>query len=681
MPELVTTGSSIGPIVFACGLLWLELAVGRRLLRIFGVGSVGTSTERGVMAAGLGAGLLQYIAFTLGALKVLSVPTLRYTTGAVALLFAWDLWAVAVALWRARSRVTWKWTTVAWVLALSPTIVASALLALVPTIDSDGLGYHLTVPKRWIGLGSLAYLPTYPYSNAPMGLEMLFALAMAFAGDAAAKCVHFTLGSLAAVGLYCAGKRLGNPLVGALAAALYLAGPFAVTMVLGSALVEGAAALAIVAASLAWILWYQEKATGSAFVAFLLAGFAVTFKIPSLLFPVGLFALTCVALADPARAPGPSLRRWTNAVVYALRFVPFTVAPVLFWFGRSALVTGNPFFPLFARWIPSRDFSPDFSMKFDQFNRYLTWGNVVGRNLSIEQRAHVLQVVAALLVLVGLLVTTRLRTWMGRGTALVVTGTALLQVLSAGIYLRYAIPLAAGLSLPIVASLRGFVTRRPVPEVALALTLLGSLAQVRRAAAGLQVDLRPVARTALGFEDRHAFLEQTMSLYPLYERIDGQLPQDAGVMLATYCGAFYIDRRTFCSETVQNSLRYDSWDVFVADLQRLRINYVIAPTVFATGGPAPPFDRGNTSTITREAKYAMLRPLLESHAKLIQSANDEGLYEIDSSLLGDSPPGGSGSSPSLRMGQNTAIPAAMAASSSAIGSRSDSAANVRDRHE
>ncbi len=634
MPWLSTEGSALRPLFFAFAFLWLSLAVGRRLLIVLGASSTASKAERGIVAAALGAGVLQYLAFGLGATGTLGVNSLRIAAGVVTLAEAPDAWAVGVAAWRAlRHGEAPKPWLIAWAVALLPVFVVTGLLALAPTIDPDGLGYHLTVPKRWLESGALEYLPTYPYSNAPMGVEMLFALALAFAGDTAAKCLHFTLGTLGAVGLYLAGKRLQGPMAGPVATTLFLAGPVAVSSVLGCAYVEGAAAFAMIASALSWILWFQSREQAWLRTAALLAGFAVTFKITAALLPVALLGLTWVAAADPARATPEGGHPGRRAAMFSAQLVPFMAAPILPWMTRSAIVTGNPLFPLFARWIPSRDFSPDLSSRFDRFNRLMTWGNVMGRDWSIQERTWVLEATCAAIAVVGAVLFFRARSWIARGTVVVVVAVVLAQLSAAGLYVRYSIPLAAVVGLPIAAAMGSLLSRRGAPAVLLVLTALGSLVQARRCLFLANGDAKGLLETTVGLETRRTFLLDHLVLYPLWEQVNRELPPDAKVMLSCSCGGFYIDRTTFCADMVQDSLRFTSWEDFTADLRRLGITHVIAPSALATGGPPPPFDLSSTSSITREAQYRFVRPLLTDHSRTRGTAFDQGLYEIDTNLV------------------------------------------------
>jgi hypothetical protein len=54
----------------------------------------------------------------------------------------------------------------------------------------DDDGYHLLAPKRWLASGTLDYLATYAHTNAPMGFEMLYAIALSLGNPTAAKMLH-----------------------------------------------------------------------------------------------------------------------------------------------------------------------------------------------------------------------------------------------------------------------------------------------------------------------------------------------------------------------------------------------------------------------------------------------------------------------------------------------------------
>jgi hypothetical protein len=633
LPWLTTEGSALLTLLVTAGFLCLSLAIGRRLLRMCGALTEGTRAERAVICVCLGAGALQFVPFALGVAGAFNVMALRIAAGLVLLLALPDLRAIASSVMQTANtsprRDNW---VVAWVLALSPAALIAALIALAPSLDPDGLAYHLTVPKRWLSLGRLDYLPTYPFSAAPMGMELLFAWAMALAGDSAAKCIHLVMGLSAAAAIYLAGKRLCGRMTGVVPTTLFLVGPGGLAAILGFSYVEGGAALATASAALAWLIWYQSSIRGFLRVAALLAGFAVTFKLSAALFPVGLGALSVLAVYDRLRTNAVQ-RPLAGTFLAMMALIPLVAAPVLPWVIRAFALTGNPFFPMLANRIPTRDLSADLATKVDNYNRYMTWGNVVGREWTLEQRSHILLAVALGILLVGVFAAFKLRTRMGRGTAIIVTLTAIAQLGAAGLYLRYWLPLAAALMLPVVAPLERQLARRPVLLAWIAITLACSLVQARHSFQDERGSISGLLATLAGVQDRTTFLEERLGAYPLYERINRDLPANAGIMLSGYCGGFYIDRATFCAEMVQTSLRFTSWEEFAADVRRLGITHLVAPSALATGGPTPYLGGSAVSVITRAGQYRVVRQLLTQHARTLQTAVDLGLYEIDPAWL------------------------------------------------
>jgi len=463
-------------------------------------------------------------------------------------------------------------------------------------------------------------------------MELLFGWAMAFAGDSAAKCIHLALGLLAVATIYLAGRRLRGPMTGAVAATVFFVGPAGAVAILGFAYVDGGAALATAAATLAWLIWYQTNTRGYLRLAALLAGIAVSFKISAALFPIGLGALTLLALhqrLDEAKEP----RALVRSLLATAALIPFVAAPVIPWLTRAFLVTGNPLFPILASRIPSRDLSPMLASKVDSYNRYMLWGNVFGRDWSIAQRTHILLAIAGLILVVGLLACIRLRTRMARGAAAIVTITALVQLSAAGLYLRYSLPLSAPILVVLLAPFERQLARRPLMLAWVAITLVCSLVQARRSFLDEGSDFSGLTATLAGIRDRPTFLREHFPPYPLYERINRDLPLNSGILLSAYCAGFYINRATFCAEMVQDSLRFTTWEDFTADLRRLMITHVIAPSVLATGGPTPPLGGASVSVLTRAAQFQLVRKLLTEHARTLQTESDLGLYEIDPQWL------------------------------------------------
>jgi hypothetical protein len=353
----------------------------------------------------------------------------------------------------------------------------------------------------------------------------------------------------------------------------------------------------------------------------------VSFKLTAGLFPVALGVLTILVLTREARQAGkPAL----PIALSMLRLVPLVVLPVLPWLVRSALVTGNPLFPMGAQWIASRDFSPQLSAKFESYNRFMLWGTDL--TWSLEQRRAFLAGIALAVLGCGGFIAWRQRSFTARTTACVVLGTVLVQLAAAGLYKRYWIPVAAVLQLLLIALVARQLAARWARSALVVLTGLGSLVQVKQSLKSVEYDLSGLVLTAVGLRPQHEFVARHNGLFPIFERVN-QLPPAAGVMMSQYCGAFYIDRTSFCADITQEALRYTDWATFVGDLRRLGITHAIAPRYWAELGSKPIMGGGNVSVLIREQEHASVSVLLREHSQLVLPADDQGLYAIDFSSL------------------------------------------------
>lgn len=629
VPTLLTrTPAVVVAPLCALALSLVFIASGRRILRLMSIPTHGLTTgEHLVIALGLGVGALQFLPFALGSAGWLSVTSLRVTSGIVALLLLPDI-AATIAETR-RACVNLRPSEHRWALILMATLlpaVGSALLvAITPTLDPDGLSYHLTVPKRWILSGSLGYLPTYPYSNTPMGVEMLFALGLAWGGDAAAKLLHFVLGVASALAIYHAGVRLRSKALGVVSAVLLLAGPAGVSKFIGLAYVEGATAFAMAVATLAWLHWFQSRNLRWLNVAAVLLGVAISFKLTAIVFGAALFALTVGVLFDQYRRTRTPPLGFAGLAALTI----CVLLPVLPWFVRSTILTGNPFFPLFAQFIPTRDFSPVTATMFDSYNRYYLWASRYGLAWSIELRRTILLVAMLVVFAISLFAYFRTRSFLVRVTALTVGSITILQLTAAGLYIRYWIPILPVLLLPCLVWVEGLVLRAQYRWLLVVVAALGSLVQARATLASIAYDVPGAVRTIAGLQPSTSFLRQHLLLYPLYDQINRDLPAEARVALSYSCRGFHIDRTTFCVEFPQDALTFHDWESFSEQVRQLGVTHVVAPVGVANGQEFPGPDYSAPAMMFRDRENAYLHRLLSTQGRLLGTAADQGLYALE----------------------------------------------------
>lgn len=620
-PTLVTVPLLIGLLLF------VSVVVGHRVVRALRVGPASTAGERLVIYAATGIGLLQFVPFALGVCGVLSTTSVRIAIAVIAAVCLLDVGPVLAATrrWFAQRRrlAAWEWF---WLALLALPLVFSVLIALAPSYDPDGVGYHLAAPKQWLEMGSLGFLPTLTYTSGPMGTEMLYAIALPIVGDAGAKSLHFMAAILAAGGVFLIGKRVAGAMVGRLASTLFLFGPLGIISVIGLGYAEATATLAVVGSTLCWVIWFRSGDRGWLRVAALLAGTAVSFKLTAIVFPVALTVLTVLIVRRVGRRETGMVdaRSRTIAGLFAL-----VVAPMVPWLIRSLVVSGNPVFPVLARWIPSRDFPPEMARQFEEYNRYMVWGSRWGDELSIDARRAIIGVVGLIVVAVGTLVFLRLRDPVARAVAIVVIGTVLVQVVAAGLYTRYWTPLAAVIQIPVIALVVSRLDRwdRRIASVGLfALTFLLIAGDVR---SGLRDEPGEFVAAAVDAGERDELLDQRFPLVPLVRLASEDAGPGEAVLMTDICGAFYVDGPAMCTG-FSDSLRMSSWDDFIHDIDELGITRVMAPTVLEAGGRPPGANgAGSVSVLMIEDTYDMIARLIQERGEQIGPTVDGwGVYRI-----------------------------------------------------
>jgi 4-amino-4-deoxy-L-arabinose transferase-like glycosyltransferase len=340
------------------GLLGLFLlccyGLGRLLIGRLGFGRENPG-EFGLFALIAGMGLLSLLMLVIGALGLL------YGWSAWILLGAGSLLAVVhlvrhrafcgQVLVRAAARYCRQLSP--WELALLAVLVIELFYplvtyALVPPISWDEVAYHLAVPKTYVQDHSIVYIPYIPYSNWPMGSEMLSTVALLLGSESLAHLVSWSALLLTCAGLWLFGNRyLGRPL-GLLAAALFAATPM-VGALAGTALVEVPLALYASAAVLAFLRWIETKERRWWLLSAALGGLAASTKLNGALVPLILGVLGAAeALFHQPRRVSRSTRL---VVVYGL----VSLAVVSPWYLKSFLHTGNPVWPFFIDLLGGRN--------------------------------------------------------------------------------------------------------------------------------------------------------------------------------------------------------------------------------------------------------------------------------------------------------------------------------------
>ncbi|QOY89670.1 ArnT family glycosyltransferase [Paludibaculum fermentans] len=232
------------------------------------------------------------------------------------------------------------WTRPPWItLVFAPFVVLYAVNALAPPVQPDAVTYHLGLVAEWLRLHGFAARIGF-YEMLPLGLETLFAPAVAVGGYSSASVFHFFLLCATVPLLWRIGTQLGlQRETAAGASALYALSP--IVGMSGTAAYNDAAGVFFTVAVFALLLEdWREPGTHWLAYAGLAAGFCYAVKITGL--HVVIVALAWILWK----------RRWRGAAV----FLTAALVSILPWMLRDLLLTGNPVAPLGNNWFPNDAF-------------------------------------------------------------------------------------------------------------------------------------------------------------------------------------------------------------------------------------------------------------------------------------------------------------------------------------
>jgi hypothetical protein len=562
---------------------WLVLALGYRILRWLRVPpSVLTRAEKGFLALSLGVGFIQYWPYALAAAGRLSPGNVLIGLALLALALARDMVRVARSLWASLRSVSLRHVPRPAILWGSLFCVLMGILlvrALTVTSFGDDDGYHLSAPKRWLALGTLAYLPSYTTTNASMGFEMLYAIGLSTGSPFGVKLFHYSAGLFSFLGLGLAARRFGHGIAAVNAISfLLIATPLcSLPFLFSVAYVDFGAAWMAVASILVWLVWREHPERSLLVCVALFAGFAGSFKLTA----ASVAIAWAPVLVIEARRQGVA---WKRIVGAALGLGPIALLPVVPWMVRTWRATGNPVFPMLSSRIPTRDWNDELARVFNRFVHYYSWGISSGGHLDEGQRRLIVLATAAGIVVASGVAIARLREPAMRSLALFAGSFALISVAMAGMVFRYWLPAIMG---AVLLGALWLARKYPSPRLhfwtgsALLAVALLVLARRKDGALGntYVADLRLV--TGLASSDE-AYADEYA--WRLWSYINANTPADARVLNAAFYqtygaanfGNFWVDRTCYTSDShAQTFIRLDEWRAFLRSLVTAGVTHVV----------------------------------------------------------------------------------------------------------
>jgi len=297
---------------------------------------------------------------TVGGLGTLSI--MIFLAGALGLLYNWMAWilmGVGVILClvevlhyrvfyreivtRMMTRLLRQqslWERILFILLVLNLLYPLIGYALVPPISWDEVAYHLAIPKIYIQNHRIVYIPFIPYSNWPLGAEMLFTLGLLLGSEILAHLVGWSALLLACSGLWLFGNRYLGRTQGQLAAVFFAATPM-VGALAGTALVELPLALFTFLAVFAFIKWIEKKERRWWLLSSVFGGFAASTKLNGALVPLILGLLIAVETFCSHH------QRVLNSLKLLGTYGLVSFVVVSPWYLKSFVYTSNPFWPFF----------------------------------------------------------------------------------------------------------------------------------------------------------------------------------------------------------------------------------------------------------------------------------------------------------------------------------------------
>jgi len=208
----------------------------------------------------------------------------------------------------------------------------SFLQALAPCTGMDALAYHLYLPKEFLRLGKMIFLPLTRESLWPFNTEMLFMLGLLFQGTTTAQLFHWVFYPLTAFAIYaCARRYYGQPT--AFWAVVFFTFTPAAFAQSGYAYVDLSFSFFTFLSVYAFLL----ADTFKDFRFYVLSGIFCGATIGAKYLGLGTFLILTLF----------TLFRSKFSLKMALVFMVSTLLVGGGWYLRSFLISGNPVFPLY----------------------------------------------------------------------------------------------------------------------------------------------------------------------------------------------------------------------------------------------------------------------------------------------------------------------------------------------
>lgn len=326
--------------------LFFAAALGKKFLKLVRHDPVDLAEDI-FFSLGFGFGLVSFLVFILGQLRVFYAP-LVIILSLILILFSFrefwhfiDLFFNELFILRKIPALAIKdiYLT-ALVLLFTLFFIFNLIGALAPELGFDALWFHLEGAKTYLLEHRISFFP--PPSQlaqstvTPRLIDLIYSFLMIFQKtEALPKLFHFGLGLLSALGVYFFARRFFNQRISFIAALMLYSLPW-VSWLSRTAYIDLGSLFYSVLFFWAFYLWFLKKERPYFYLAAAMAGllFAVKLWNIILLPPLLIFILY--------------RERWR--LKRGLSFLVVTLIPVLPFYIEAFIYTKNPFYPVFSWW-------------------------------------------------------------------------------------------------------------------------------------------------------------------------------------------------------------------------------------------------------------------------------------------------------------------------------------------
>ncbi|HEX9744044.1 MAG TPA: phospholipid carrier-dependent glycosyltransferase, partial [bacterium] len=249
-------------------------------------------------------------------------------------------------IWPKATFTDWKAPNIPTLIILWLVIIFQILMlvnATAPHINQDTETYHYVFLRQFIESGTISIDPENAYSYYPMSIQMMVAAAFNLAGDRgpeAANLCYWFMQVLLLLWLVDFNARRGRPDIGWFTAAA-VCGIFYWPVIAYSGYIDGGVALFAVAGVLSYFDWLEnrtENKTLQLICTAIFLGIAISGKY-SALAVAAMVIVHFLWVTLTSRESGHI--KWKTILIALL----FFIIPIIPWYGRNLLLTGNPTFP------------------------------------------------------------------------------------------------------------------------------------------------------------------------------------------------------------------------------------------------------------------------------------------------------------------------------------------------